>query len=76
MNEDQQIATIIAAAKVAPKKIGVFVDDHKETRFLQKLRAGLPAADFQITVHPGLTRGTKTIIIKREAAKQFDPANN
>lgn len=74
MNEENQIRTIIATAKSAPKQIGVFIDDYKEERFKKKLRAGLPSADFDIEVVSGITSGTKTIIIKRKS--NHDVSNN
>ena len=76
MTEDEQIATIVSNAKDAPTQIGVFVDDHKVKRFVRKIRAGLPAADFKVEVLPSPVKGlaVKTIIIKRRVER--DPASN
>lgn len=73
MNEAQQIATIIKAAKEAPKKIGAFIDDYKEDRFMTKLRAGLDEQKFEIKCMR-VNSKTKVIIITRLAG--FDPSSN
>lgn len=48
MNEEEQIQAVLSAAKSAPTKIGVVIDDHKEERFMTKLRAGLPEEGFKL----------------------------
>lgn len=72
--EDKQIELIISGAKMAPKKIAVFIDDYKEERFIKKLRAGLPESEFLIEAKGGLAPGTKTLFITRKVAR--DPSAN
>lgn len=76
MTEPQQIAAIIAAARIMPKKVAAIVDNPgKEKRFLTAFRAALPEVEFDIKVFNFTKDGkVRAIIIERRVG--FDPSSN
>lgn len=76
MTEPQQIAAVIAAAHIMPKKIAAIVDSKgKEERFLSAFRAALPEVEFDIKVMDLTTDGkVRAIFIERRQAR--DPSSN
>ena len=73
MTEAEQIKTIISAARTAPKKVGVVVDDKgKEERFLKAFREALKPSEFNIeAVNLSKDGKIRTIFITRIAAQEI-----